>query len=54
MATADALWAACDGPGFEHLAPPWSRVACAGQLVSRWDDDGAVPPRYVVECDAAG
>ena len=53
MRTADALWAAWEGRGFEHLALRQEAGAVrADSLIIAMDDDGrSFRARYVVECD---
>jgi uncharacterized protein len=53
MATTDALWAAWEGRGFEHLALRQEAGAVrADSLIIAVDDDGhPFRARYVVECD---
>jgi hypothetical protein len=54
MATTDALWAAWDGHGLEHLALRVEPAAVrADSLIIAVDDQGRpYRARYVVECDA--
>ncbi|HEX4996280.1 MAG TPA: putative glycolipid-binding domain-containing protein [Methylomirabilota bacterium] len=54
MATTDALWAAWEGPGFEHLELRQEPGAVrADSLIIAVEDKGRpYRARYVVECDA--